>query len=141
MAINKLRSAVTLSAALVIASCVQHNAAPLQNDNTPTVTITFRNQSRDRIQVYLVGEKEDWLLGRLEALETAHLSLPAASIAAAQSVVIAVIPDWSRSLQPRRDRRAVLSIKERTYNLAGEEWIFVDGQLQGPLRAQSHRRF
>jgi hypothetical protein len=58
-----------------------------------------------------------------------------------QSVVLAVIPDWSRNLQPRRDRRAVLSIKERTYNLPGEEWIFVDGLLQGPLRGQFRGRF
>ena len=140
MASNKLRSVAPLAFAFVIASCVQHNTAPPE-DPSPTVTITFRNQSRDRIQVYLVGEKEDWLLGRLESLETAHLSVPAASMVTPQSVVLAVIPDWSRNLQPRRDRRAVLSIKERTHNLPGEEWIFVDGQLQGPLRSQFRGRF
>jgi hypothetical protein len=139
MAITNLWSVGALAAGVLITSCAHYQpAAP--GDPTPAVTITFRNQSRDRVQVYLVGEKEDWLLGRLESLETAHLALPAASITAPQSVVLAVIPDWSRNLQPRRDRRAVLSIKERTYNLPGEEWIFVDGQLQGPLRSQSHGR-
>src|SRR5699024_2849156 len=98
-------------------------------------TITFRNSGRDRIQVYLIGERENWLLGRLEPLQTARLRLPESSfVVTGEAVVLAVLPGWSRSLEPRADHRATMSIAERGTELAGEEWLFVNGQLQGPRR-------
>lgn len=139
MSFKNIRSAITLAAAISIASCAQHHASAPE-PASPAGTVLFRNQSRDRIQVYLAGEKEDWLLGRLESLETAHLRLPESPIATAQKLVLVVVPDWSRTLEPRRAPRAILSIKESSSNLPGEEWIFVGGQLQGPLRARSHGR-
>jgi hypothetical protein len=51
-----------------------------------------------------------------------------------EAVALAVLPGWSRSLAPRTDRRASLSIAEQGGDLAGEEWSFVNGQLQGPGR-------
>lgn len=140
MAITKLRHVAAFAAALITASCVQHHAAPPE-DPAPTVTITFRNQSRDRVQVYLIGDKEDWLLGRLESLQTAHLRLPESAFLTTQPVMLAVVPVWSRNLQPRRDPRAILSIKQTMIDWPGMEWIFVGGQLQGPLRAQPRGRF
>ena len=123
-----------LAAGLLIASCTPHRgAAP-----TPAPSariITFRNRSHERIQVYLVGQKENWLLGRLEGLETARLRLPESfSDASGEGVVLAVLPGWSRSLAPRADRRVALSITEPRGDVAGEEWIFVNGQLLGPGR-------
>ena len=138
MGIAKTRSIASLAAGILIASCMQHQMAP-PGQPISAGTIIFHNQSRDRIQVYLIGEKEDWLLGRLEPLETAHLRLPESSSAAAEeAVVLAVLPGWSRNLAPRGDRRATLSITEHTNNLPGEEWIFVNGQLQGPRQRPSH---
>ena len=132
MGIAKIRRLVALAAGILMTSCAPHQM-PLQGERLFTGTITFRNQGPDRIQVYLIGEKADWLLGRLEPLETAHLRLPESSYATGEeSVVLAVLPGWSRSLAPRGDRRAALSLKEYTRNLPGEEWHFVNGQLQGP---------
>ena len=132
MGIAKIRSIATLAAGILMASCMQHQMA-LEGQRISAGTITFHNQSRDRVQVYLIAEKTDWLLGRLESLETAHLRLPESSSAAGEgTVVLAVLPGWSRSLAPRGDRRATLSLKEFIDDLPGQEWIFVNGQLQGP---------
>ena len=117
----------------LVACAPQHRAPAAPQPQAGT--ITFRNSGRDRIQVYLIGERENWLLGRLDPLETARLRLPAGSFAVtAEAVVLAVLPGWSRSLEPRADRRATMSIAERGTELAGEEWLFVNGQLQGPRR-------
>jgi hypothetical protein len=36
-----------------------------------------------------------------------------------------------RSLEPSRDRRTVFSLNERADNIAGQDWIFANGQLLG----------
>jgi hypothetical protein len=136
MPITRTRN-LAITILLLIAGCV-HQQGGVSGELKSVGTITFRNQSRDRIQVYLIGEREDWLLGRLESLESAEFRLPESAFrSTAQSIVLAVIPDWSRNLQPRRDPRATLSLKEPLMVLAGEEWIFVSGQFQGPFRGQA----
>jgi hypothetical protein len=141
MGSGNIRGVSTLAVCLLIASCALPGAKSPARPN-PSATITFHNQGRDRIQVYLVGEKENWLIGRLEPLQTANLAIPQFGFASApQAVALAVVPGWSRSQQPRLDGRATVSIDEVSDRLPGEEWIYVNGQLRGPLRAQSHGRF
>ena len=141
MGIANIRGATVLAACLAIASCV-HRSAAAAGDLPRSATITVHNQGRDRIQVYLVSEKQDWLIGRLEPLETARLPLPEFGFTATpQAVALAVVPGWTRNLQPGRDPNAALSIDEVTDDLPGEEWIYVNGQLQGPLRAQVRARY
>jgi len=134
MGVANIRRISLLAAGLLIVSCTQHQGpAPLPEPSART--ITFHNSSRDRIQVYLVGQKESWLLGRLEGMETARLRLPESSSDLwDEGVVLAVLPGWARSLAPRADHRVALSITEPGRDLPGEEWIFVNGQLQGPRR-------
>ena len=129
MGIAKIRSLASLAAAMLIASCMQHQTTSTRPSMSAR-TVTFHNRGRDRIQVYLIGANEEWLLGRLEPLETVHLKLPESSSVAGEPVVLAVIPGWSRSPAPRRDRRAMISVAERSSNLPGEEWTFVNGQVQ-----------
>jgi hypothetical protein len=132
--ISKIRGVIAVAACLVSTSCVRLGGSA-SGDLAPRATITFHNQGRERVQVYLVGEKEDWFIGRLEPLETARLALPQFGFtSASRSVALAVLPGWSKNLEPRRDPRATFSIDEVTDGLAGEEWFFVSGQLEGPVR-------
>src|SRR5512142_3553769 len=94
-----IRGVSTLAACLLIASCASPGAKSSGRPE-PSTTITFRNQDRDRVQVYLVGEQQDWLIGRLEPLETAHLPLPKLGFAAtSQPVALVVVPGWARNLR------------------------------------------
>lgn len=132
MGIPTTRCAFPLAACLLLISCAPSPRMALARPE-PARTITFHNNGRERVQVYLIGQKEDWLLGRLEPLERAQLRLPASSfVETDEAVVLAVLPGWSRSLSPRTDWRAVRSIEERGSQLPGAEWRFVNGQLQGP---------
>ena len=135
---SKIRGVIALAASLSSASCVRP-ADHASGELAPKPTITFRNQDRDRIKVYLIGENHFWLIGRLEPLQTAHLALPEFGFAStSQAVSVAVVPGWSANTLPRRDPGggATFSIDELTDDLPGEEWIFVNGQLAGPLRAR-----
>jgi hypothetical protein len=134
MGILHIRHTAALAAVILIASCAQHQPSSPQ-PSTPARTITFHNHGRDRIQVYLVGEKENWLLGRLEPMESARLRLPeSVSDQTREAMVLAVLPGWSRNLAPSRDRHAALSMTEVGMNLPDEEWSFVNDQVLGPRR-------
>ena len=135
MGIARIRI-ISLAVTIPIVSCLQHQVAPegpLESD----AAVVFHNQGHDRIQVYLVGETQERLLGRLEPLETARLVLPEWAVDAAPGTVrLAVIPGWSKDLRPSVNGRATFSIKEFKRNLPGAEWTFVGGQLVGPSRGQ-----
>lgn len=136
MGLSKIRGAIAVAACLMTGSCVRSGGSA-SGELEPTASITVRNQGRDRIQVYLVGEKDDWYIGHLEPLETARLALPQFGFASAsRAVSLVVVPGWSRSLEPRREPRAAFSFDEVADNLPGQEWIFVNGQLEGPVRAR-----
>jgi hypothetical protein len=103
--------------------------------------ITFRNQSAIPIQVYLVGETREWLLGRLEPLQTGQLLLPAwTGETTPASVALVVISGWSRTLDANHHPGRVRSLNEPTERLNGGIWIFVNGQLLGPSRGESRSR-
>jgi len=133
MSIARFRTIVVAST-ILIGSCVQHQIAPeAPPESNPA--IMFHNQGHDRIQVYLVGETEEQLLGRLEPLETARLVLPEWSFDETPGTVrLAVIAGWSKDLRPSLNSKATFSVKEFKRNLSGEEWTFVGGQLIGTLR-------
>jgi hypothetical protein len=134
MGIHNLGSIASLAAGVLIASCASPRR-PVTSASILSETIIFQNRGPDRIQVYLIGQRQDWLLGRLDPMETARLRLPAASWGESrESVMLAVLPGWTKSLAPRSDRRATLSIAEIASNLPGAHWSFANGQLQGPRR-------
>ena len=134
MDIANFGSIASLAASVLIASCASHQH-PEPPAPTRTETIVFQNRSGDRIQVYLIGDKQDWLLGRLDPMETARLRLPASEWRESrEAVVLAVLPGWTKSLAPRSASHATLSIAEIASNLPGGHWSFVNGQLQGPRR-------
>jgi hypothetical protein len=134
MGIANLGGMASLAAGVMIVSCATYKR-PAMVESARTETIIFQNRSPERIQVYLIGEKQDWLLGRLDPMETARLRLPPSAWGESrEAVVLAVLPGWTKSLAPRSDRRAAVSIAEIGSNLPGEHWSFVNGQLQGPRR-------
>lgn len=55
---------------------------------------------------------------------------------ASQAVSVAVVPGWSANAQPRREHRTTFSIDKLTDDLPGQEWIFVNGRLEGPLHSR-----
>lgn len=125
---------VSLVLTLLCLGCVPHQGAVSRlTAAADGEAITFHNRDRQLIQVYLIDETRAWWLGRLEPLASARLRLPVSfSTTSTRSIRLAVIGGSSRSLEPSQDRRAVFSLNERASNVAGQDWIFANGQLLGP---------
>ena len=133
MLIRDNRSVLLVAALVLVVACGRREGISGSLPLPSAGSITFRNQSRDRIQVYLVSETGEWLLGRLESLETTRLRLPADAFdASGDFVSLVVIPGWSRTLHARQYRGGVWSLKEPKQSVHGEMWLFVNGQIMGP---------
>ena len=128
------RALMTLLVTLLVQGCATH--AP-RTDQRPVAEITrdsllVDNDTRQRIDVYLIEATQDYLLGRLEAGSKKWLSLPARSaVPGAGWVSLAVLVDAPRSLRPSRDANAVLTIRQPMTALLGQRWVFAENQLRG----------
>src|SRR5215208_6001450 len=136
-----LLALLALTTGFVLAGCTTHPAAsPSRRSSAPILAaVKVQNQSRDRIHVYLIAPRGEWLLGRVEPLQTAWLSLPVgASAVRGGWNTLAIVPGTSRSLQPSRELRSVLSMRQPIGALMTQNWVFTGSQLVG--LPQPHRR-
>ena len=96
-------------------------------------SFVFRNMSREHIAVYLVEDTRESLLGRLDPLQSLRLPLPDRIYTARAAVVsLVVIANGAVTLQPSRERGAILSSRRRGLSLIGQTWGFAGGQLLEP---------
>jgi hypothetical protein len=124
-----IRPRVLLFVALA-AACSSHATGVATQPSVTPPTVEILNQSEERIDVYLVAETQHWRLGRVEPLAKARLPLPADAFAASRgSIRLAVLPNATYSIQPSRDPRAVLTLKQAIGALASQQWVFASGQL------------
>lgn len=95
-------------------------------------SVRFDNEGRDRLDVYLVGERRAWRLGRLEPGQARWLRVPSDippnDLARIQLVVLA---NAELTLTPMQDPRAVTTLRAPVFVLASQRWAFADGQLKG----------
>ena len=143
------RARVSSFAILALGACTAHTSAPrARSDEAAPVagralSIRFLNESRDRIHVYLVGERREWLLGRVEPGTVAWLALPTKSMTGEGGRLrLAVLAASGPSLQAGRDPRAVQSMVQPATAILEREWSFAQGQLFSllPQARRSARR-
>ncbi len=105
---------------------------PLDTSRIRAESLRFDNEGRDRLDIYLVGEKRSWRLGRLEPGATRWLRVPSDippnDLARMQLVVLA---NAEVTVAPMRDPRAVTTIRQPVFVMAAQRWAFADGQLKG----------
>jgi hypothetical protein len=93
-------------------------------------TIRFDNGAREHVHVYLIGEKREWLLGRVEAGTRGTLKIPAASRAASEGLVrLAVIAGERPTLQAARHARVMLALAQPAAEIVSQRWMLTQGQL------------
>ena len=82
------------------------------------------------MHVYLIGEKREWLLGRVEAGAIATLRVPKESLAGnAKFVRLAVIAGQGLMLQAARNPRATLTLAQPMSAILSQQWTFSQGRL------------
>ena len=129
--------AATLVLTLALGACASAPRAATigaSAEQDRPLAVRFDNGGRERVYVYLIGQKREWLLGRVEPGATAMLRLPDASLADDPGFVqLAVITGAHVTQQAARDPRARLSIAQPTSAILSQGWRFAMGELTSPV--------
>ena len=127
------RAAMTILT-LALGACASAPARPALEQPAPIeagqVSLRFDNLARTYVHVYLIGEKREWLLGRVEPGAVATLRIPDGSLESNPGFVqLAVIEGTKVTQQAARDARAQLTIAQPTSSILARQWRFAPGQL------------
>ena len=133
----------TTTAALALAACARGASRPAAAGPRPAAVdapvVRFDNEGREHVHVYLVGERREWLLGRVEPGARATLRIPPASLAASPGFVrLAVLAGGRLTADAAGERRAALTIAQPAAAILAQRWTFGQGQLTplGPAGAR-----
>ena len=130
---RRARVLVPLAAAFALGACATAAPSRMRDDRTVThLTVRVENSSRERIRVYLVGERREWFLGPVEAGMVSLLTVPERSLGAG-TVQLAVLTGAGASMQVGRDPHAVTSMGQPMGALLGQRWTYAHGMLM-PMR-------
>ena len=127
-------SIATITITLSLGSCIGASARPAHNaeisiDALP-LTIRFDNTGRERVDVYLIGAKREWVLGRVEPGAIASLRIPEEVLAkGAMYLRLAVLAGEPLTFEAARNPRARLSIAQPAAAILSQEWRFSQGEL------------
>ena len=142
MSTPRARTLVSLTAALAmtlaLGACTGaprrfelDGPSPAQDRST---ALRFDNGGRERVHVYLIGQRREWLLGRVEPGAVATLRLPDASLAEDPGFVrLAVVTGGHVTQQAARDPRARLTIPQSASDIMSRRWRFAQGELTSPM--------
>lgn len=124
--------AAAMTATLTLGACYQAASVrdgPLWIDEA-LLRFRFDNGAREHVHVYLIGEKREWLLGRVEPGAIAILRIPKESLVENASFVrLAVIAGERITLQAARNPRATLTLAQPASAILTQQWMFSQGSL------------
>ena len=133
-----LRRGALVSLALALATslgaCASGAARPAQAPSVeiPVRTIRFANDAGDYVHVYLIGERRQWLLGRVEQGAVATLKLPDDAVTQGTSFMqLAVLTGERVTLQAARAPGARLTMVQPAHMIASQQWRFAQGEITG----------
>jgi len=140
----RIRSLVSLAVALTVTlasgACVSassHHAsdAPAPTDGT-LLAIRFDNEAREYVRVYLIGERREWLLGRVEPGARATLRIPEEALAGNPATMsLVVLAGDHATLQAARDARAATTVAQPVAAILSQRWTFSQALTNGQITA------
>ncbi len=125
----------TMTMTLALGACVSAPLrpvldGPISTETRPRLTIGFENLARESVDVYLIGAKREWLLGRVAPGAIASLPLPDGALAEGSVMVrLAVLAGEQMTLAAARDARAVLTLAQPASAILSQRWTFSQGHL------------
>jgi hypothetical protein len=142
MTTPRIRSVVSLAAALSItlalgacaaASPQLVSDAAVRADDVPR-TVRFDNAGRDYVHVYLIGERREWLLGRVEPGARTTLRIPEEAVSEdAGSIQLAVVVGERVTLGAKQASRLAITIPQPGAALLGQRWTYSQSPASGQL--------
>lgn len=129
-----------LSLTLALGGCASAPSRSAWDGPTPTehpsLAIRFDNEAGDYVRVYLVGERRQWLLGRVEAGARAELRIPEAALSPKEGWTrLAVLVGGGTSLRAAAEPRATIAMPQPTVELLSQRWTFARSVTAGRLMA------
>ena len=129
------RMAVTLALGACAASRPTLDGPIPVNVGPPA--IRFDNDGREHVYVYLINERREWLLGRVEPMAVAMLRIPETALAERSVFMqIAVVAGERPTLRAAHDPRARITIAQPASAILSQQWMFSQGQITA-LRLRS----
>lgn len=121
---------LTLASGACAGSQVRSAAYDASPAASQSHTIRFDNGARDYVHVYLVGQRREWLLGRVEPGAVATLRLPEEVFDSDPGFVqLAVLAGSSVTQRAARDPRSQLTISQDPSSILSRRWKFSQGEL------------
>ena len=152
MTTPRTRAVVSLAASaltLVLGACARTGSSAAWRAPAPAedraLAIRFDNEATVHVDVYLVAEQRQWLLGRVEPATGATLRLPAASLTPTAGFVrLVALADSPRSVLAARDPHAIVAMEQPLSAILSQRWtlsrgVFASPQLFGAPRDQRRR--
>jgi hypothetical protein len=130
--------AAALSVTLALGGCASAPSriavdAPAATD-APPLTVRFDNDARDFVHVYLVGEKREWLLGRVEPGARAMLRIPEAALDSnAGRMRLAVLAGQRVTQRAAGEARAAITLAQPTAAILSQRWMYSQSLVRGQL--------
>lgn len=126
--------AAVMTMTLALGACVSAASRPVSDRpisrGATLLTIRFDNVSRERVDVYLIGTKREWMLGRVAPGGIVSLRLPDEAFEGGSMMVrLAVIAGEPETFAAARDPRAVFTITEPASAFLSQRWQFSQGNL------------
>ena len=126
--------AATITMTFALVACVSAPSRPVENRRASTLadllTIRFDNVTRETVDVYLIGTKREWMLGRVAPGAVESLRLPDEAFAGGSMMVrLAVIAGGQKTFAAGRDPRAVFTIVQPASTILSQRWTFSQGSL------------
>ena len=130
------RAIVSIAATVItlaLGACASAPSRPEAGVATSTetrwMTIRFDNLARERVYVYLVSARREWLLGRVEPGAVESLRIPdAALLEASTNVRLAVFVGERATLDAAR-RAPAQTVSQPTSAILSQRWKFARGEL------------
>ena len=144
MTTPRTRSLVSLAAALTftlaLGGCASTASRLASDEPAPADAAVrffrFDNDARDYVHVYLVSEKGQWLLGRVEPGARGMLRIPDAALAEDQGWMrLAVLMGEHMTLRAVGEPRAAITMAQPAAEILSRRWTFSPALVNGQLTA------
>ena len=139
------RSLVSLAAALALTlatgGCAGNPTRSALNDPAPRaarpLAIKFDNEARQYVHVYLVGQKREWLLGRVEPGAHTALRIPVEAMSDdTWNMRLAVLAGDRVTMQVASKPGVQVTIAQPAGQLLAQKWTFTQSLANGQTTAQ-----
>jgi hypothetical protein len=140
MTTPRIRSLVSLAAALIVTLMIGGCASAPSRlaTDVPAATVRFDNEARDYVHVYLVGARQEWLLGRVAPGARARLQIPTAALAEDAGMMwFAVLPGDRVTMRAAGEARAATTIGQPMTALLSQRWTFSQLTTTGQITSLS----